>query len=169
MVNENDIPEDPYYYTYPGGYGGDPLYNASLHFDMEYWLYLPDPWYALNVGSNESIVDLGPTGFAAQTGWYIPTYLTDPKYFDGQLDYWRIYRLPDVAAFFATTATNFKSGEFAGGWSWWGPEADMLKNLKFNFTAVWYNDSLLKNLEAKYLTHSPLFTYLWTPLGVCLL
>jgi len=87
-------------------------------------------------------------------------------YFDGQLDYWRMYRLPDVAAFFATAATNYSSGEFSGSYADLGPEAAMLVNLKFNFTPIWYEDRVLDQLYEKYRTHDPILVYLWTPLQV---
>ena len=90
----------------------------------------------------------------------------DPKYFDGQLDYWRMYRLPQVAAFFATAATNYSCGEFAMNCESWGPEAAMLKNLKMNFTAIYYGDQLFDHMYSKYARQENFFIYLWTPLEV---
>ena len=134
-----------------------------------YRLYAPDPWYDEYVNTNQSqILDVGPTGFAGTTGWYIPTYLMSPSIFGGQLDYWRMYRLPEVAAFFTTAATNYSTGEWAGGYSSWGPEVAMLQNLRMNFTAIWYGDGLLDQLTIAYAKKAPIFMYLWTPLGVSL-
>jgi len=158
MVSSNDLP--------PAVYGDSFFVNDTLHIDLEYWVYPPDPWYDSQVGDNLSVVDVGPSGFAATTGYYIPTYLTATTYWDGQLDYWRMYRMPDVAAFFATAATNYSSGEWAGGFDYWGPDAYMLQNLKMNFTPIWYGNDLLPHLYAVYLLQAPLFIYLWTPLGV---
>ena len=123
-------------------------------------------WYDYGVGPGRAVLDVGPTGFAGTTGWYIPSYLVDPKYFDEQLDYWRMFRLPEVAAFFATAATNYSSGEFTMNYEAWGPEQYMLTNLKMNFTAIYYGDAFIQELFYKYPRKEPIFIYLWTPYEV---
>ena len=91
--------------TWPG------MEDGSIDAVLEVWPSGHAADYETYITTNQTVVDLGPLGPEAKIGWYVPTFVVDEH---PELATWEGFQDPELAKLFATAETG-DLGQFLMG------------------------------------------------------
>jgi glycine betaine/proline transport system substrate-binding protein len=138
------------------------LASGDLHASLEVWPSGHAENMKQYINEQQVVENIGLLGPVGEIGWFMPTYVLESH---PELATWEGFAKPENAKLFATAETGDKGQFLAGDPSWVQYDADIIKNLGFDFEVVTAGSeqAILAALDSANSRKESLLFYFWTP------
>ncbi len=142
--------------TWPG------MEDGSIDAVLEVWPSGHAADYETYITTNQTVVDLGPLGPEAKIGWYVPTFVVDEH---PELATWEGFMDPELAGLFATAETGDLGQFLMGDPTYVTYDEQIIANLglPLQYVVGGSEATILTAIDTAIADHTPVLLQFWKP------